>query len=259
MPELPEVSYFKKYLDATALHQKIRKVSAPEELILGTKEVAFQQLQGDQLKESRRVGKYLFVATENRNTLIFHFGMTGNFEYRQGEEPPKYTYFTLHFENDFQLFFTCPRKLARVYLVEDAEVFRKEHELGQDALEASEEEFLELADGRRGSMKGFLMNQKIISGIGNLYSDEILFQSRIHPATAVNDLNQKELKAIFRNIEKVLLRVTKSKMDGSSLPRSYITPYRKAGAPCPRGNGKIKKAKIAGRTSYFCVNCQPTK
>lgn len=260
MPELPEVSYFKKYLDSTALHKEITNVECDARKIIQSPIEAFKdELIGKELSGSKRIGKYLVVETSGDKSLVYHFGMTGKFEYSHEEEPPDYAHFILHFKDHSKLFFICPRKFAKVYLSDSYEEFVKDRELGVDALELSEEEFLEIADGKKGSIKSMLMNQNLIAGIGNLYSDEVCFQSKIRPDSKVSSLSRQDLKLINKNISKVLNRVTESKMDGSKLPDSYITRHRKEGAKCPRDKGEIRMEKIAGRSSYFCESCQKRK
>lgn len=103
------------------------------------------------------------------------------------------------------------------------------------------------------------MNQKLIAGIGNLYADEILFQVKIHPATKVNELSEKDKLKIYNKIKEVLEVVKKVREEGQKLPESYITTVRKKDADCPRNNGKIQQIKVSGRTTYFCPICQQEK
>ncbi len=260
MPELPEVSYFKKYLDSTSLHKEITKVECDAKKILQASEKMFQEhLVGKELSGSRRIGKYLVVETTGDQCLVYHFGMTGKFEYSHQEESPDYAHFILHFQDHSRLFFICPRKFAKVFLSDSYESFVQDRDLGTDALELSQKQFLELAEGKKGSIKSLLMNQKLIAGIGNLYSDEVCFQSKIHPDSKVSNLSNQDLKLLFKNIAKVLNRVTESKMEGSKLPDSFIMRHRKEGGKCPRDQGEINMDKIGGRSSYFCNSCQQKK
>ena len=260
MPELPEVAYQKKYADATILHKKIVKVETGDKKIYQSDKNEFEEtLKDNQFIGSERLGKYLFLNLKNKGVLVVHFGMTGKLEYYQHEEIPKYAQLTLTFEDHSRVSFTCPRKFGKLYLAESLVKFQKENGLGVDALALTKEQFFEILKGKTGTIKALLMNQKLIAGIGNLYADEILFQVKIHPATKVNELSEKDKLKIYNKIKEVLEVVKKVREEGQKLPESYITTVRKKDADCPRNNGKIQQIKVSGRTTYFCPICQQEK
>lgn len=260
MPELPEVSYFKKYLDSTSLHKKIGKLEYPEKKILQDSPQAISRaLKDAEFTRSRRIGKYLVLESDKSKVLVFHFGMTGKFEFSNEEQPPDYTRLIIHFKDNSKLFFVCPRKFGKVYLADSFEDFKKEHKLGTDAMDLNKDEFLQLLEGKKGSIKSALMDQHLIAGIGNLYSDEVLFQSKVHPKSNIAKLSEEEKEEIFRKIREVLEVVTKSRMDGSKLPDSYLTSHRDEGENCPKCSGKIKITKVSGRSTYYCSGCQKQK
>lgn len=260
MPELPEVTYYKKYVDATALHQEIVVVQAADPKIAQASQKEFEDvLLNQKLEKSHRHGKYLMLTLSNEKILVFHFGMTGSFEYLKHDELPKYAYFNLIFSDGSRLCFTCSRKLGKVFLAESLEAFKKEHKLGIDAMNLDLKTFQKLLSGRRGSIKGALLDQHLIAGIGNMYADEMLFQTKIYPNTGIDQLSEKGIKALYKNVHPVLKTVIKSQTEESPLPKNYLTPHRKPNADCPNGNGKIKKIKVAGRSTYFCPECQEEK
>lgn len=260
MPELPEVSYFKKYADSTSLHKEIAKLEFPESKILqAPKKDIENALIGTEFTGSTRIGKYLIMEAGKSHALVFHFGMTGKLEYSHDEEPPDYSRFIIRFKDNSALFFVCPRKFGKIFLTKNAEEFQKEQSLGPDAMDLDKKEFLEILDGKKGSIKAALTNQNLIAGIGNLYSDEILYQSKVHPKTNISKLTNKEKEELFKNMRKVLEKVTKSRMDGSSVPDSYLTRHRDEGGDCPGCGGKVKVIKVSGRSTYFCPECQKEK
>ena len=259
MPELPEVAYQKKYADATILHKKIVAVETGDKKIYQSPKSDFEKLLvSNQFESTTRLGKYLFLKLKKNGVLVMHFGMTGKLDFYQHDETPKYTKLKLIFEDDSKLAFTCPRKFAKLYLAESVEAFQESHNLGVDALAISEKQFLDICDGRSGTIKGLLMNQSLIAGIGNMYADEVLFQTKIHPKSKVNNLSQKQLKSIFDKIGDVLEVVKEARIEGKRVPESYLTRLRKEGegADCPRNNGKIEQIKVSGRTTYYCPVCQ---
>src|SRR5690606_8766770 len=104
-------------------------------------------------------------------------------------------------------------------------------------------------------------DQSLIAGIGNVYSDEILFRARIHPATPVHALDDRTLKQLHRQMRRVL-ETAISKGAGSQdverrMPRTWLLPRRRKGAACPRCGGKLATMGIQGRSSYYCPACQP--
>ncbi|WP_424494524.1 zinc finger domain-containing protein [Salinimicrobium sp. GXAS 041] len=151
---------------------------------------------------------------------------------------------------------TCRRKLGKIYLTTGVDVFAKEHSLGKDALELRKEEFDNLLEEKRGSIKGALTDQHLISGIGNVYADEILFQCEIHPKSKTEKLAKKENSGIYSKMRTVLKTAIKNEGQRSQLPNTYLTPQRKEGAQCPKCSGKVEKIKVSGRSTYFCPKCQ---
>ncbi|PRX48185.1 DNA-formamidopyrimidine glycosylase family protein [Salegentibacter salegens] len=246
MPELPEVAYQKKYADATILHKKIVKIETGDKKIYQSAKSIFEEtLKDNQFTGSERLGKYLFLKLEKQGVLVVHFGMTGKLEYYQHEETPKYAQLTLTFEDHSRVSFTCPRKFGKLYLTKSLAEFQKENNLGVDALALKEEEFFKILKTRTGTIKALLMNQKLIAGIGNLYADEILFQVKIHPTTKVDQLSEKEKTEIFKEIEEVLEVVKEARIEGSKLPKSYLTSVRKKYADCPKNNGSVSSTLSA--------------
>ncbi|MGA8853002.1 MAG: zinc finger domain-containing protein, partial [Christiangramia sp.] len=123
----------------------------------------------------------------------------------------------------------------------------------------SKKEFLELFEKKKGSIKTALMDQSFIAGLGNLYVDEILYHSGIHPKSKVENLSEKDLSAMYNNMVEVLETVTKSKTEGTKIPDTYLRPHRTEGEDCPNGKGKIEMIKVGGRSTYFCPECQEVK
>lgn len=257
MPELPEVNYFKKYVDSAALHQTISAVDFPvPKLIESSPHKIREALVASSFMESERIGKYLLLRSSSGKYLIFHFGMTGKPDYYHQGQRPKYVAMAIKFENEYELAFVCPRKIGRIYLADNAEEFIKTKDLGPDAAVLTSGKFKKLIQNRRGAIKGTLMNQNILSGIGNLYADEVLFQSRIHPKIKANQLSEEELNRLYETMQTVLKTVSNCKIEDEPLPPNYLTPHRKKDGGCPHGHGQIKHIKVSGRTTYFCPECQ---
>ncbi|MFD2516772.1 Fpg/Nei family DNA glycosylase [Salinimicrobium flavum] len=260
MPELPEIALFKEYTDSTSLHKKITAVTFPDDSLLQNPAADFQKaLKGKEFSETKRLGKYLFLKTSGKKWLVLHFGMTGELEYYKDREQPKYTKMLIGFEDNYHLAYTCRRKLGKIWLTGSYDDFRKEHELGKDALDIKEKEFLELLEEKTGSIKGVLTDQSSIAGIGNVYSDEMLYQCGIHPKSKANKLEEKEKKQLFKKMGKVLSMAIEKGGERSKFPKNYLISHRKEGEKCPKCSGKIQMIKVSGRSTYFCPDCQKEK
>jgi len=261
LPELPDVEVYRRYLDATSLHSPVSGVEIPSpEVLRGTTPQGLgRALKGRSFEETRRHGKYLFVQLGDEDRyLVLHFGMTGQLAYTAaGGPPPEYTACRFRFDDGGCLAYVSPRKLGRVAVTGSLSGFIEEHELGPDALSLSKREFRRLAEGRRGSVKSFLMNQEVIAGIGNVYSDEILFQAGIHPRSAVNDLDATDLDALRRAIRKVLRQAIAAGAEPREMPDSFLLPRRHEEGHCPRCGAPLRHITVSGRTAWFCPDCQP--
>ena len=207
MPELPEVNTFKKYFEGTSLHQKILDVAISDgKIIRNIEEDDFiDRLVGRSFSSSHRRGKYLFGQLDNNTHILFHFGMTGDFKYYSEEEDrPKYERFHFVFDGGSKLGFDCLRKFARIEFIPNLDKYIEDLGLGMDALEISEADFLQKMEGRKTTIKGFLLNQKLVAGVGNLYADEICYQTKVHPGSRLNAIPKKKQKEIFKAMQSIL-------------------------------------------------------
>lgn len=264
MPELPDVERFKDYFDSTSLKKRIEKASALDDFLLkGVSPATLKKrLEGRRFEKTRRWGKYLFARADSGGWLVLHFGMTGSLDYySSGQEQPRFTRLRLDFEDGGHLAYVNQRRLGRVGWTHDPEAFARRERLGPDAMSGnlSLEEFKELLSVRGRAIKPVLMDQSIISGIGNLYADEILFQARIDPRTPARELDDEAVGRLYRAMRKVLAVAARTEIEHRPLPRAFLMPHRKEGDKCPGCAGPVQRTKIAGRSTYFCPGCQRRK
>jgi formamidopyrimidine-DNA glycosylase len=118
------------------------------------------------------------------------------------------------------------------------------------------EEFNRILKNSRGAVKTFLMNQKLIAGLGNIYSDEVLFQAGILPQARSGRMDENQVRKLYQAMRRVLKTTIRHRADPERFPRSYLIPRRKQGAECPRCSRRIKRIKINQRSAYFCPACQ---
>src|SRR5437762_11598662 len=201
MPELPDVETFKRYLDATSLHQRIKGVEVRSAYVLkglSARELG-RQVKGRSFKSSCRHGKHLFVRTDRDLWLRLHFGMTGSLEYLKGQRrAPNDTRVLFGFANHSRLAFRDQRKFGEIGLLRDVDEFLRNRALGPDALDINLSQFRGIFEKQRAAVKTILLNQKLIAGIGNIYADEILFRARIHPGAETSALKKKTVTALLR-------------------------------------------------------------
>lgn len=266
MPELPDVENFRRYLQSHALRRRIIDIEVRDDRILHRITAAHlkRALRGRSFERARRHGKHLFAALDDGNWLTMHFGMTGRLAFfKRSEDDPKLDRLRFDFEDGSHLAFVDQRLLGEIGMIEDPDTFIAAEGLGPDAIDPKfgEAAFVALMASRKGQIKPALMDQHLLAGIGNIYSDEILFQARLHPAMPVPDASPAQLKALYRAIRNVL-KVAIDKGAGSEelterLPPSYLLRHREKGARCPRCGGPIATVKFSGRTTYLCPRCQP--
>jgi formamidopyrimidine-DNA glycosylase len=259
MPEWPDVEIFKQYLDATSLHQKIRTVTVRSQKILKDTSAGRlrQALQGRSFESCTHYGKYLFGEVGARERLVIHFGMTGSLKYSQQDSrngPHDRVVFA--FDNGYKLAYVCQRLFGRIGLVTSVDDFLASRGQGPDAMSIDIGRFRRIFEKARGNVKSTLMNQKTIAGIGNIYSDEILFQAGINPGASCDKLADADVKQLYHNMKKVLKRAVERRADLHKLPQSYLVAHRNKGETCPRCHSKIRTRKIGGRTAFYCPNCQ---
>ncbi|MFO8037502.1 MAG: DNA-formamidopyrimidine glycosylase family protein [Anaerolineales bacterium] len=261
MPELPDVEVFRRYFQSTSLHQTITGVKVCSQRILeDTSEGDLRRLLiGHTFLGTDRHGKYLFLDVEDKGWMGLHFGMTGHLAYYKGDgKAPEYTRAKYDFKGDYHLALVMPRKLGSIFIAERMQDFVKKKALGPDVYKESFDKrtFLELISNRRGMVKSQLMNQQLMAGIGNVYSDEVLFQAKIHPRKQLGALTEDEKGRIYRTMQEVLETSIERQADPNRFPDGYLTPHREKGGTCPRCGHEIKKVKVSGRSSYFCPQCQ---
>lgn len=262
MPELPDVQLFKKYFDATSLGKKITAIDeCDSRLLQGISGKKLQQrLTGKSFTATRRHGKYLFARLDENGFLVLHFGMTGFLRaFRKEEKAPDHVGLLVRFgADDFHLAVVSKRRLGRIAVTGSVEEFVEKQELGPDALALcrDEDSFRKRLDGSRGTVKGWLMNQKKIAGIGNIYSDEILFFAGLHPKRNISDLDKGDKQTLAGKTRHVLETAIDKKAGEEGWPESWLLPRRKEGKSCPRCGGKIRRIKIAGRGAYYCPEHQ---
>jgi formamidopyrimidine-DNA glycosylase len=269
MPELPEVETIRRILVKNLLSQKLTGVKIVNKKFCkkqGVEELS--SLTGQKLQKILRKGKYLIFLFETEGVL-FHLGLTGALIFWEKLEVKSYKHLILVLEFERKkLAYIDIRKFGRIKKFKKEEIDRLPEiiNLGKDALEVDLEEFQEIIKKQKTAIKSVLLNQKLISGLGNIYTDEILFRAGISPLKKGNELNPEEVERLFKTMKEVLKEAIK--LRGSSV-RDYIDPegrkgefqkrhmvYGKKGELCPKCKRPLVYKKIAQRGTTFCPHCQ---
>lgn len=261
MPELPDVEVFRRHAADTSLNREIERIHVSEKRLLEdiSPQGLGRRLKGQQFESTHRHGKYLLLETKN-GLLVLHFGMTGDLKFvEDSKQLPEYTRGEFHFTDDGCLACLSRRLLGRIFFVEDVDELIEKKELGPDALDIDAERFCELIRQKKGSLKAALMDQSLLAGIGNVYSDDILFQLRLHPGTDLADLDRDDLKQLYETMQRVLKTAIRHHAHADEMPSDYLLPHREGGGICPRCENKLEKIKVGGRNAVSCPNCQPLR
>lgn len=259
MPELPEAEANRQKIERECLNRTIAAAEPGED----TDEIELpgdsdrSRLVGHQFTRTHRHGKLIFAGSDSGPWIGVHLGMSGSLRpFDEGEDPPDHVKFLIRFEGDRRLAFSCPRKLGWVRVVDSPEEEIARIEFGPDALDIDCETFAETIGCSRGAIKSALIDQHKLAGVGNLWSDEILFRVGVDPEREGTDLTEAKLAEIHEAMLEVLQAVVERKAEYDDLPDSWLAHHREDGAECPRCGGTIKKTEIGGRSAYHCTSHQ---
>ncbi len=224
-------------------------------------EAAEKFLEGFAIDAVERHGRYIVLRFRSGYSLVFHMGDEGEIYLEsQTAPPPADSKIRLQFAAGRELRYASPGDKGEVHLVEGHDFAGLEtlENLGIDPLsdELTPERFIQLAeDHPRSSLKGMLMNQEIIAGIGNEYADEICFQAGYRPDARVGDLSEHQLSRVHKYLKRVLRRATLH-WEAAHADPGWLINHRADGAPCPRCRNELESMTLIGRKTYICPRCQ---
>jgi formamidopyrimidine-DNA glycosylase len=278
MPELPEVEVVRRDLEREIVGKKVKSVDVD-----GMRSVRrhhnrkqfSSRLVGKKFTGVQRRGKYLLCKLDDGDVLVIHLGMSGQLLRAKAARDPmaKHTHVVITFTQGGQLRFVDPRTFGEMFVTEldhvDEEVPELAH-LGIDPLETamSWEHFGNLLAQRHAKLKPLLMDQKFMAGIGNIYSDEILWGAGLRWDRPSDSLTSQEVRRLYRAMMETLQDAVKYR--GSSLadeqyvdlfgkPGEYQhhhNVYAREGEACPRCRHVIMREKVSGRSAFSCTACQ---
>jgi formamidopyrimidine-DNA glycosylase len=273
MPELPEVETVRLGLLEKVLTLKIESVKInlprlvifPPKNLLGTSDLIHSRIY-----DIQRKGKYLLFYLDNGKDLMIHLGMSGRIFYQpQNNTHPRHCHFIVGFENKMEMRFIDPRTFGKIALFDhlDYAPLAGLHHIGLDPLspEYTLVNFKSCLQGKR-KIKAFLLDQQYLSGIGNIYADECLYDAGIHPLTLTHRLHDGQIKRLFKGIKTIL---KKSVSKGGTTIHTFentdqnfgqyqhcLKVYGRKDEPCQRCHTPIKRILVVQRSTYYCPGCQ---
>lgn len=271
MPELPEVETIRKDLTKLIVGKKIVDITtdSPKQ-VQPTLALVKKAIVGATIKKIKRRAKLLQIFLSNGKIILIHLKLTGRVLVRKKETlRDGYQRVTISLSEDRELRFCDLRKFGWVRVMTNEELEKVNREFGKEPLaDLDLKSFKEILFSTRRPVKVLLMDQKKISGIGNIYACDALFLAGIYPGKKANSLSQKEQSKLFDAIEKVLRDGLKYRgasdqyyLDALGRKGSYqnhFLVYGRAGGKCIKCKGMVGKMKLAGRGTYFCPSCQRT-
>ncbi len=293
MPELPEVETVVRGLRLVLPGRSIVAVRLGKTDFIDDPVALGEALPGKRIVRIERIGKFIHLElapaaeptaeapvepatrpavesagnSESRVNLIVHLGMTGRLGVREASEPPApHTHGFFELDDGTELRYTDVRRFGRILLVPEPMMAAFRGQLGADALRISVADFQRQLAGRRARIKALLLDQRVFRGLGNIYADESLWQARIHPARLAAELSDAELTRLRQAIGQVLRAAIRHRgssisnfVDAEGNAGSYQQRHRaygREGSPCFRCGTLIRRAIVAGRSSFFCPRCQ---
>src|SRR5579863_513559 len=277
MPELPEVETVRRGLQRLVTGRRVTAVEVSGNgplVIAGSPEDFAAALSGRTICRFERKGKALAIELRSPNGcmpayLLVRLGMTGQLTVQPADAPLEpHTHVRMPLEGGAEeIRYSEARRFGRLRACTREELDAVFARMGPDAPAITEDEFFAAMSGRRGAIKNWLLNQQMLSGLGNIYADEALFIARLHPLSQPGRVRRDAARRLLRAIKKVLehsvgLQGTSFRdyVDIEGRPGNFaarLRVYGRTGEPCRRCRAPIRRLVIAGRSSHFCPRCQP--
>ena len=279
MPELPEVETVARGLQLTIPGRRILSVTLGKTDFIDDPGALEEHLPGRIIEKVERYGKFMLLRLSPAESagngaakpasLLVHLGMTGNLAPNAAAVPhEKHTHVTLLLDDGRELRYTDARRFGRIAYLAEGALEQELQPFGADPLEVTQEEFVQRIRSRRARIKALLLDQSVLRGVGNIYADESLWRAKIHPARLGAEITRKQAAALRRVLQEILRKAIVMRgssiadfLDATGEPGEYQRHHRaygREGKACYRCGSFIRRAIVAGRSSFFCPKCQPS-
>ncbi|HCZ9269184.1 MULTISPECIES: bifunctional DNA-formamidopyrimidine glycosylase/DNA-(apurinic or apyrimidinic site) lyase [Vibrio] len=268
MPELPEVEVSRMGISPHMVGQTILSFTFRTPKLRWDIPTELKKLEGQVIRAISRRAKYLLIET-NTGTAIVHLGMSGSLRVLDADFPPaKHDHVDLKLSSGKILRYNDPRRFGAWLWCAPGESHAVLANMGPEPLteEFNAEYVAEKAKNKRVAVKQFIMDNKVVVGVGNIYANESLFKSRIHPSRPAGKLTSQEWGLLVENIKMTLeVAITQGGTTLKDFAQANGKPgyfaqellvYGKAGEPCPECGERLQELKIGQRNTFFCGECQ---
>ena len=268
MPELPEVEVSRMGISPYMVGQTIQSFTFRTPKLRWDIPIELKKLEGQVIRTIRRRAKYLLIETDTGSAII-HLGMSGSLRVLDADFPPaKHDHVDLKLSNGKILRYNDPRRFGAWLWCAPGESHAVLANIGPEPLteEFSAEYVAEKAKNKRVAVKSFIMDSKVVVGVGNIYANESLFKSRIHPSKPAGKLTSQEWRRLVENIKTTLKSAItqggttlKDFAQADGKPGYFaqeLLVYGKAGEACPQCGEPLQELKIGQRNAFFCGECQ---
>ena len=286
MPELPEVEVVKKSLKKTINHLTLKQIQIHNKYLrYEINQNLLKKMISSKILSIDRRSKYILINLSNDHTILIHLGMTGkiiirvkkndfnsSFYFDLKGSSNKHNHVIFKFNKDIELIYNDVRKFGFIKIEKTTNLDNSFHlkKLGPEPLsnKFNINYFINNTKKKEIYLKDLLMNQKFVSGLGNIYVNEAIYLSKINPKIRVNKISKKKVIGLIANIKKVLKKAIKeggsSIKDFSSVEgedgnyQQYFNVYGRKGERCKHPNcvGIIRALRISNRSTFFCPKCQ---
>lgn len=273
MPELPEVETVKAVLKPIVVNRTITKIEILRKTsVPGDNDLFISSLTGEKFLDITRIGKFLIFHLTNDKVIISHLRMEGKYyELLEKEENTKYARVVLHLDNGHKVCYDDSRCFGYLRLSDEKsyKVDKEIAKLGPEPWDANAKTIMKQVKKSSLPIKSALLSQELMTGLGNIYVDEVLFASNIHPLTPANKISEKEWETIIKEASRILKEAIVS---GGSTIKSYhpgkdidgnfqtkLLAYGKRDTKCPKCGSIFRFIKVGGRGTTFCPECQVLK
>ncbi len=267
MPELPDLVYIEKRLSAVLPGKKIVAAEVTEPIVLRIliSNSFIETVSGGTFQSVHRHGPFLVFKFDHDYELVIHPMLAGRFQLTTSEKPGPAPCFKLMLDYGAKFFYLDDKKMGKAYLIAKGNYQPIPRFLDQGiditSPEFTLDNFLEVIKRHRTQVRVFLMNQTVLSTIGNAYADEILFDARIHPKTFCQQLQPAQIAQLYQSIINVInwgiAEVEKAQQPIEVKVRGHVKVRNRKDQPCPRCGATIRRAGVLGFDAFFCPNCQP--
>ena len=271
MPELPEVETIKEDLRELVAGSEILRAEVLEPGLVEqpTVEEFVGRLENVRITGARRRAKHLIVELGSGDSLVLQLKIGGQLLLVPPvEEPASALMMVLHLDGGRRLFLRDDTRFTRARLLDQPELEERLSTLGPEPFgeEFSAEYLQEAIGSRKAQIKPLLLDQKVVSGIGNIYVDEILYDARVHPRRKANALTAEEWQALYEAIRENLaagiehrgttVRLYRDVLDRPGSHQDHLRVFEKHGERCPECAGEVVREKVGGRPTHYCPACQ---